>query len=52
VSEQPFKACLNIRLGKELHRKIAMAENNQEISINSFIKNYLEHITNHVGRQK
>ena len=40
--EQPFKGSLNIRLGKELHRKIALAANGQEISINAFIKNYLE----------
>jgi predicted HicB family RNase H-like nuclease len=43
--EQPFKGSLNIRLGKELHRKIALAANNSETSINAFIKNYLEQAT-------
>lgn len=42
--EQPFKGSLNIRLGKELHRKIALAANSQELSINAFIKNQLEQV--------
>lgn len=50
--EQPFKGSLNIRLGKELHRKIALAANSQELSINAFIKNYLEQVAmqNHHNR--
>ena len=52
VPEQPFKGSLNIRLGKELHRKIALAANSEDISINAFIKNYLEQATNKSAHNK
>lgn len=45
--EQPFKGSLNIRLGKELHRKIALAANSQELSLNAFIKHQLEQVASH-----
>jgi predicted HicB family RNase H-like nuclease len=41
-AEIPFKGSLNVRLGKDLHRKIAIAANHQDISINSYIKLLLE----------
>ncbi|HSX19493.1 MAG TPA: type II toxin-antitoxin system HicB family antitoxin [Gammaproteobacteria bacterium] len=40
--EQPFKGSLNVRIGKDLHRQIAIAAAQQEISINAYIKNLLE----------
>lgn len=40
--EQPFKGSLNVRIGKELHRKIAVAATQRDISINSYIKSLLE----------
>ena len=42
VPEQPFKGSLNIRLGSELHRKIAVAAASQHMSTNKFIANTLE----------
>lgn len=40
--EQPFKGSLNVRIGKDLHRKIAIAANQQDLSINAYIKSLLE----------
>lgn len=40
--EEPFKGSLNVRIGKELHRKIAIAAVQNDTSINSFIKAVLE----------
>ena len=40
--EQPFKGSLNVRLGPELHRRIAIAALQQHTSINSFIAQTLE----------
>lgn len=39
--QKPFKGSLNIRIGEDLHRKIALSLKEGE-SINSFIKNSLE----------
>ena len=41
-TEVPFKGSLNVRLGKELHRKIAVAATQRDLSINSYIKSLLE----------
>lgn len=35
--EKPLKGSLNIRIGSELHRKVAIAAQQQQISINKFI---------------
>ena len=35
--ETPFKGSLNVRLGEELHRRIAIAASQQHMSINKFI---------------
>ncbi len=35
--EVPFKGSLNIRLGSELHRRVAIAAEHQHLSINKFI---------------
>lgn len=40
--EKPFKGSLNVRIGKELHRQIAIEAAQQDISINAYIKNLLE----------
>lgn len=40
--EIPFKGSLNVRIGKELHRRIAIAATNGDLSINSYIKAILE----------
>jgi len=39
--EVPFKGSLNIRLGPELHRKIAVAAASHDMSVNKFIKDTL-----------
>src|SRR5579871_1535783 len=36
--ETPFKGSLNVRIGKKLHRKLALAAIQDDISINSYIK--------------
>jgi len=40
--ETPFKGSLNIRLGADLHRKIAVAASHQRLTINKFIAETLE----------
>ena len=35
--EKPFKGSLNIRLGPELHRRVAIAAEQHHLSINKFI---------------
>jgi len=45
--EKPFKGSLNVRLGKELHRKIAIAATQRDLSINSYIKSLLEGRVDH-----
>ena len=35
--ETPFKGSLNIRLGPELHRRVAVAAKHRHLSINKFI---------------
>lgn len=39
--EHPFKGTFNIRTGHELHKKIALAAAQRDISINKFICNVL-----------
>lgn len=39
--EIPFKGSLNIRLGSELHRRVAIAAEQQDTSINKFIMDTL-----------
>ena len=40
--EIPFKGSLNIRLGTDLHRRIAIAAAQHHLSINKFIAETLE----------
>lgn len=40
-AEQPFKGSLNVRLGEELHRKVAIAASTLHVSINKFIADAL-----------
>lgn len=42
--ELPFKGSLNIRLGSDLHRRVAIAAEQRHISINKFIVNALDRI--------
>lgn len=46
--EQPFKGSLNVRLGHELHEKIAILALRQKMSINKFICTVLEQVDAHV----
>ncbi len=41
--EMPFKGSLNVRLGPDLHRRIAIAAAQQNLSINKFITEMLDH---------
>lgn len=40
--ELPFKGSLNVRLGPELHKRVATAASEQHVSINKFIADTLE----------
>lgn len=40
--ETPFKGSLNVRLGNELHRNVAIEAQRRNMSINKFIANTLE----------
>lgn len=40
--EKPFKGSFNIRVKPELHRRLAIAANNRDIKLNSFIAETLE----------
>jgi predicted HicB family RNase H-like nuclease len=40
--EKPFKGSLNVRLGPELHRRVAIAAERHHLSINKFIANTLD----------
>ncbi len=42
--EIPFKGSLNIRLGSELHRRIAIAAEQHHLSINKFIAETLNQV--------
>jgi predicted HicB family RNase H-like nuclease len=42
--EIPFKGSLNVRLGAELHRRIAIAAEQQHLSINKFIAQTLDQV--------
>jgi predicted HicB family RNase H-like nuclease len=41
--EVPFKGSLNVRLGSELHRRVAMAAEQHHSTINKFIVQALDH---------
>lgn len=43
-AETPFKGSLNVRLGQELHRKIAIAAELHHKSINKFIAETLDEV--------
>ncbi len=40
--EKPFKGSLNVRLGSELHRRVAIAAEQNSLTINKFIASALE----------
>lgn len=43
--EMPFKGSFNVRLGSDLHRRIAIAAAQKHISVNKFITDTLNTIT-------
>lgn len=43
VPETPFKGSLNVRLGPELHRRVAIAAEQHHSTINKFIVETLNH---------
>ena len=45
-AETPFKGSLNVRLGPDLHRRIAMAAARRKMSVNKFISDTLDQFTN------
>ena len=47
VPELPFKGSLNVRLGHELHEKIAILALREKISINKYICNLLKQVNGH-----
>jgi len=40
-AETPFKGSLNVRLGQELHRRVAIAASQKKVSVNKFIMDAL-----------
>lgn len=40
--DKPFKGSLNVRIGEELHRKVAMAARKKNLTINNYIKTTLK----------
>ncbi len=40
--EQPFKGSFNVRIGRDLHRKIAVAASKHNMSLNKYIAELLE----------
>ncbi len=46
--ETPFKGSLNVRLGPELHRRIALAAEDHHTTINKFIAQTLDQATNNM----
>lgn len=47
--ESPFKGSLNVRLGHELHERVALAAMNQDVSINHYICSVLKNVINLPG---
>jgi predicted HicB family RNase H-like nuclease len=45
--EVPLKGSLNVRLGPELHRRVALAATDQGISVNKFISETLDRTVSH-----
>lgn len=41
-AEKPFKGSLNVRLGEDLHRRLAIVASQHQTTINNFIKQSLE----------
>ncbi len=42
--EKPFKGSFNVRVGSELHQRIALAAQNENVSINNFICRILKQV--------
>ena len=48
-SEKPFKGSFNVRVGEELHRKVALTAASHGITLNQFICKTLEGLTKKTG---
>lgn len=46
--EQPFKGSFNVRIGRDLHRRAAIAAKNEGVSLNSYIARALQRATEQV----
>ncbi len=49
--EQPFKGTFNVRIGKELHRRAAVAARNRGVTLNRFVATVLEDATQEETRR-
>jgi predicted HicB family RNase H-like nuclease len=47
--ESPFKGSLNVRLGHELHEKVAILALKEKMSINKYICNVLKQVDGHAA---
>jgi predicted HicB family RNase H-like nuclease len=47
IPEKPFKGSLNVRLGADLHRRVALAAEKHHTSINKFITETLSQAVGH-----
>lgn len=47
--EQPFKGSFNVRVGRDLHRQIALEAARRGVSLNSLIVSVLEKETHHLA---
>ena len=46
-AEKPFSGTFNVRIGRELHGKAAMAANAADMNLNAFVKNAVSHVLSH-----
>jgi len=49
--EQPFKGSFNVRIGQELHRKLAVIANTQRVTLNKFVCEMLERAVMRLERE-
>jgi predicted HicB family RNase H-like nuclease len=49
--EQPFKGTFNVRVGKDLHRRAAVAARNKGVTLNRFVADVLEDATLDMSRR-
>jgi len=42
--EKPFKGSFNVRIGSELHRKVAVAASEKGVSLNAFVEDAIKQV--------